>query len=73
MNNLKLRVGYGITGNSGGVDAYGTTTQAYVYTGNGLTLNGQNSSLLSIQVLMVARIWVGKSLITGMLVWTMAY
>lgn len=25
------------------------------------------------QVLMVARIWVGKSLITGMLVWTMAY
>ena len=44
LNNLKLRVGYGITGNSGGVDAYGTTTQAYVYTGNGLTLNGQNSS-----------------------------
>ena len=44
LNNLKLRVGYGITGNSGGVDAYGTTSQAYVYTGNGLTLNGQNSS-----------------------------
>lgn len=44
LNNLKLRVGYGITGNSGGVDAYGTTTQAYVYTGYGLTLNGQNSS-----------------------------
>ena len=44
LNNLKLRVGYGITSNSGGVDAYGTTTQAYVYTGNGLTLNGQNSS-----------------------------
>lgn len=44
LNNLKLRVGYGITGNSGGVDAYGTLTQAYVYTGNGLTLNGQNSS-----------------------------
>lgn len=44
LNNLKLRVGNGITGNSGGVDAYGTTTQAYVYTGNGLTLNGQNSS-----------------------------
>lgn len=44
LNNLKLRVGYGITGNSGEVDAYGTTTQAYVYTGNGLTLNGQNSS-----------------------------
>ena len=44
LNNLKLRVGYGITGNSGGVDAYGTTTQAYVYTGNGFTLNGQNSS-----------------------------
>ena len=44
LNNLKLRVGYGITGNSGGVDAYGTTTQAYVYTGNALTLNGQNSS-----------------------------
>ena len=44
LNNLKLRVGYCITCNSGGVDAYGTTTQAYVYTGNGLTLNGQNSS-----------------------------
>ena len=26
------------------MDAYGTTSQAYVYTGNGLTLNGQNSS-----------------------------
>ena len=44
LDNLKLRVGYGITGNSGGVGAYGTTTQAYVYTGNGLTLNGNNSS-----------------------------
>ncbi len=44
LDNLKLRVGYGITGNSGGVGAYGTTTQAYVYTGNGLTVNGNNSS-----------------------------
>lgn len=44
LDNLKLRVGYGITGNSGGVGAYGTTTQAYVYTGNGLTMNGNNSS-----------------------------
>lgn len=48
LNNLKLRVGYGITGNSGGVDAYGTTSQAYVYTGNGLTLNGQNSSFTQV-------------------------
>ncbi|WP_289200212.1 SusC/RagA family TonB-linked outer membrane protein [Phocaeicola sartorii] len=44
LSNLKLRIGYGVTGNSGGVGAYGTTTQAYVYTGNGLTLNGNNSS-----------------------------
>lgn len=40
LDNLKLRVSYGITGNSGGTTAYGTTTQAYVYTGNGVSLNG---------------------------------
>lgn len=44
LSNLKLRVGYGVTGNAGGVGAYSTTTQAYVYTGNGLSLNGQNST-----------------------------
>ena len=32
LDNLKFRVGAGITGNSGGVDAYGTTTTAYIYT-----------------------------------------
>ena len=44
LNNLKLRVGYGVTGNDGSLSAYSTTTQAYVYTGSGLTLGGQNAS-----------------------------
>lgn len=44
LSNLKLRVGYGITGNFGGVNAYATTTQAYVYTGNGVTNNGNIAS-----------------------------
>ena len=29
LDNLKLRIGYGVTGNSGGVDAYSTQTRAY--------------------------------------------
>lgn len=40
LDNLKLRVGAGITGNSGGVGAYGTSTMAYVYTSAGITIDG---------------------------------
>ncbi len=40
LDNLKFRVGAGITGNSGGVDAYGTTTTAYIYTASGITIDG---------------------------------
>lgn len=31
LNDLKLRVGYGVTGNSGGMSAYSSKTQAYMY------------------------------------------
>jgi TonB-linked SusC/RagA family outer membrane protein len=41
LNNLKLRVGYGITGNSGGVSAYATSTNAIVYSSNGISVNGK--------------------------------
>lgn len=40
LNSLKLRVGYGITGNSGGIGAYGTSTNAIVYSSAGLSLGG---------------------------------
>lgn len=40
LDNLKLRLGYGVTGNSGGIGAYGTTTQAYVYSSAGTSVNG---------------------------------
>ncbi|MGF7140605.1 SusC/RagA family TonB-linked outer membrane protein [Roseimarinus sediminis] len=41
LNNLKLRVGYGKTGNSGGVSAYSTHTNAYAYTGYGVSVDGE--------------------------------
>lgn len=41
LDNLKLRISYGITGNAGGTSAYSTTTQAYVYTANGISINGK--------------------------------
>ncbi len=44
LSNLKLRIGYGVTGNSGGTSAYCTSTQAYVYTSNGVTINGNNAT-----------------------------
>ncbi|MBQ7421515.1 MAG: TonB-dependent receptor [Prevotella sp.] len=44
LDNLKLRIGTGITGNSGGVGAYGTTTQAYVYNSAGITIDGDYAS-----------------------------
>lgn len=41
LSNLKLRVGYGITGNAGGMGAYATTTQAYYYTSGGVSKDGE--------------------------------
>lgn len=41
LSNLKLRVGYGVTGNSGGVGAYGTLTNAYAYSSSGITIDGK--------------------------------
>ncbi len=40
LDNAKLRVSYGITGNSGGIGAYGTTSVAYIYTANAVTAGG---------------------------------
>lgn len=42
LNNLKLRVGYGVTGNSGGIGAYGTNTNALIYSSAGITIGGVN-------------------------------
>ena len=41
LDNLKLRVSYGVTGNAGGMGAYATTTQTYSYTGSGITIDGE--------------------------------
>ena len=41
LSNLKLRVGYGVTGNSGGIGAYGTTTNVYAYSSAGVTIDGK--------------------------------
>ncbi|WP_207426640.1 TonB-dependent receptor [Pedobacter sp. SYSU D00535] len=38
VSDLKLRAGYGVTGNSGGMDAYSSQTQAYAY--QVISLNG---------------------------------
>lgn len=43
LSNLKLRVGYGVTGNSGGVGAYGTLTNAIIYSGSGISIGGNNA------------------------------
>ncbi len=40
LDNLKLRVGAGITGNSGGVGAYSTQTNAYKYPNAGVSIGG---------------------------------
>lgn len=40
IDDLKLRVSYGITGNSGGIGAYGTTTTPYAYSSNGISIDG---------------------------------
>lgn len=39
LDNLKLRLSYGVTGNSGGTGAYVTQTQAQVYPSAGVTLD----------------------------------
>lgn len=44
LDNLKLRVGYGITGNSGGMSPYQTSPQTYWYTSSGVTVNGNIAS-----------------------------
>ena len=41
MNNLKLRVGYGVTGNSGGIAPYSTSTNAYAYSSAGISIDGK--------------------------------
>ncbi|RNC66738.1 SusC/RagA family [Proteiniphilum saccharofermentans] len=41
LTNLKLRVGYGVTGNSGGIGAYGSTTNVYAYSSAGISIDGQ--------------------------------
>ena len=41
LDNLKLRVGAGITGNSGGVGAYATQTNAYKYPNAGISIGGE--------------------------------
>lgn len=41
LDNAKLRVSYGITGNSGGIGAYGTTGQAIEYSSAGITVGGK--------------------------------
>ncbi|MDE6556326.1 MAG: TonB-dependent receptor [Duncaniella sp.] len=41
LDNAKIRVSYGITGNSGGVGAYGTLGQAWYYTSAGVSVGGK--------------------------------
>lgn len=42
LSNLKLRIGYGVTGNSGGIGAYGTLTNAIIYSSSGISIGGNN-------------------------------
>lgn len=41
LDNLKLRVGYGVTGNDGGIGAYSSSTNAYAYSSAGVSLDGK--------------------------------
>lgn len=41
LNSLKLRAGYGVTGNDGGIEPYSTSPQTYWYTASGVTVNGK--------------------------------
>lgn len=40
LDNLKLRLAYGVTGNDGGIGAYSSTTSAYAYSSAGISLDG---------------------------------
>lgn len=40
LSNLKLRLGYGVTGNSGGITAYSTSTTPIVYSASGVSVGG---------------------------------
>jgi TonB-linked SusC/RagA family outer membrane protein len=44
LDNLKLRAGFGITGNSGGMSPYQTSPQTYWYTSSGVTVDGKIAS-----------------------------
>ncbi|MDR0987851.1 MAG: SusC/RagA family TonB-linked outer membrane protein, partial [Prevotellaceae bacterium] len=44
IDNLKLRMGYGVTGNSGGVGPYGTGSKPIVYSGSGISVDGKIGS-----------------------------
>lgn len=41
LDNLKLRLGYGVTGNDGGIGAYSSATNAYAYSSAGISLGGK--------------------------------
>lgn len=41
LDNLKLRIGYGVTGNDGGIGAYSSATNAYAYSSAGVSLDGK--------------------------------
>lgn len=41
LDNLKFRIGAGITGNAGGVDAYATTTNVFQYSNAGVSVDGK--------------------------------
>ncbi|MDE6394344.1 MAG: SusC/RagA family protein, partial [Duncaniella sp.] len=41
LDNAKIRVSYGVTGNAGGVGAYATQSQAYLYPNAGVSVGGQ--------------------------------
>ena len=44
LDNLKLRASYGVTGNSGGMGAYSTTSLAYIYANLGVSVDGTSGN-----------------------------
>ena len=73
LDNLKLRVSYGITGNSGGTDAYSTTTKpTYILPAESPSME---KSFLSHNTRRLTAVptSVGKNRTTGTSVWTSAY
>lgn len=73
LDNLKLRVSYGITGNSGGTDAYSTTTQAYVYSASGVSVNGKIVPFTQYSETYGSADLGWENRTTGTSVWTSAY